>query len=105
MHQHLALEITDLETDLTRLVRDTANPALAGKAFGRNCTAAQLLVTAGDNPDRLSSEAAFAAAVRRSTHPLHPQARPPGTASTAAATGKPTPPCTRSRSPGWQPRT
>ncbi|MCG2801808.1 MAG: IS110 family transposase [Cellulomonas sp.] len=59
-YQHLALEIADLETDLTQLV-DAANPALRAAFAVGTVTAAQLLVTAGDNPDRLSSEAAFAA--------------------------------------------
>jgi len=59
-YQHLAAEIDELEQDLAALV-DAANPALRA-AFGiGTVTAAQLLVTAGDNPERLSSEAAFAA--------------------------------------------
>lgn len=59
-HQHLTEEITELENALTPLVT-AANPALrAAKGVG-TITAAQLLVTAGDNPERLRSEAAFAA--------------------------------------------
>lgn len=59
-HQHLTSEITDLDQALERLVTVT-NPALAATKGVGPVTAAQLLVTAGDNPDRLRSEAAFAA--------------------------------------------
>ena len=59
-YQHLNGEIDALEHDLADLI-DDANPALRA-AFGiGTVTAAQLLVTAGDNPERLTSEAAFAA--------------------------------------------
>ncbi len=59
-HIHLTAEITDLEVMLTPLVTST-NPGLAATKGLGAITAAQLLVTAGDNPDRLRSEAAFAA--------------------------------------------
>jgi transposase len=56
----LESEIEDLTGQLASLV-NAANPALAA-AFGfGTVTAAQMLVTAGDNPARLHSEAAFAA--------------------------------------------
>lgn len=59
-HQHLTDEITATEADLKTLVGQ-ANPELAA-AFGIGTpTAAQLLVTAGDNTQRLRSEASFAA--------------------------------------------
>lgn len=59
-HQYLTEEITDLEAMLTPLVAK-ANPALmAAKGVGV-ITAAQLLITAGDNPDRLRTESSFAA--------------------------------------------
>lgn len=59
-HQRLGKEITDLEALLRPLVK-AENPALVA-AFGiHTVTAAQLLVTAGDNPDRLHHEASFAA--------------------------------------------
>lgn len=61
-HQRLAAEINELETALAPLVED-ANPALAAAKGVGIVTAAQLLVTAGDNPDRLRSEASFAALV------------------------------------------
>lgn len=53
-------EITDLDAAITRTVRRTAPRLLARHSVGVQ-TAAQLLITAGDNPDRLHSEAAFAA--------------------------------------------
>ena len=59
-YQQLKAEIGDYRTHLKRL-RAQANPALLA-AYGVGCeTAAVLLITAGDNPDRLSSESSFAA--------------------------------------------
>lgn len=59
-HEYLTAEITGFDTELAALTAGT-NPALvAAKGVG-TVTAAQLLITAGDNPDRLRSEAAFAA--------------------------------------------
>jgi transposase len=58
-HQHLSDEITDLDTLITPLVT-AINPALAGLNGVGADVAGQLLVTAGANPDRLRSEAAFA---------------------------------------------
>jgi transposase len=52
-------QITELETRMTELVGQAA-PALAGTFGVGPHVAAQLLTTAGDNPDRLGSEAAFA---------------------------------------------
>ena len=59
-YQTLTTEITELDTQINRLcVR--ANPALlAAPGIGAD-TAATLLITAGDNPHRLDSEASFAA--------------------------------------------
>ena len=59
-YQTLTTEITELDTHINRLcVR--ANPALlATPGIGAD-TAATLLITAGDNPHRLDSEASFAA--------------------------------------------
>ena len=59
-HQQLSDEIAELEVLLERLVT-AQNPALAAAKGVGPVTAAQLLVTAGDNPDRLRGEAAFAA--------------------------------------------
>lgn len=59
-HQQLSAEIDELEHMLAPLVAET-NPALAAAKGIGPVTGAQLLVTAGDNPERLRSEAAFAA--------------------------------------------
>lgn len=56
----LKTEIDELERELTKLVRDIA-PALLQRPGIATISAAQLLVTAGANPERLRSEAAFAA--------------------------------------------
>jgi transposase len=58
-HQHLSAEITDLDQVLTPLVA-AINPALVALKGVATDVAGQLLVTAGDNPERLHSEAAFA---------------------------------------------
>jgi transposase len=55
----LDTEITDLDTRLTVLVKQARPDLLTIKGVGVE-TAAQLLSTCGDNPDRLYSEAAFA---------------------------------------------
>lgn len=53
-------EIADLEDMNEAIVKDLAPEVLAQTAIGLN-SAAQLLLTAGDTPDRLKSEASFAA--------------------------------------------
>ena len=58
-HQHLSEEITAADTDLRTLVTAAAARLLALPGVGTE-VAGQILVTAGDNPDRLRSEAAFA---------------------------------------------
>jgi hypothetical protein len=55
----LTQEITTLDTQLDRLVAMAAPALVAVKGVGIQ-TAAVLLVAAGDNPQRLGSEAAFA---------------------------------------------
>jgi transposase len=55
----LTQEITALDTHLERLVAMAAPALVAVKGVGTQ-TAAALLVAAGDNPERLRSEAAFA---------------------------------------------
>lgn len=57
---HLAEEIAEADADLTELVTQTAPRLLQTFGVGPE-VAAQLLVTAGDNPDRIHHEAAFAA--------------------------------------------
>jgi transposase len=61
-HRWLALdgEITTLDAAITKTLRRTAPKLLERHSVGVQ-TATQLLITAGDNPDRLHSEAAFAA--------------------------------------------
>jgi transposase len=59
-HLELSVEIDDLDAQLTQLCA-AINPALlAARGVGPE-VAATLLVTAGDNPHRMGSEAAFAA--------------------------------------------
>ena len=58
-HQHLTQEIREADTDLTKLVTAAGPRLLALQGVGID-VAGQLLSSAGDNPDRLRSEAAFA---------------------------------------------
>lgn len=53
-------EIADLDAMIGPIVGELAPSLLARNSIGRE-SAAQLLLTAGDNPDRLPSEASFAA--------------------------------------------
>lgn len=55
---HLEAEIRELDALLTELVAAAVPELVALMGFGTE-TAGQLLVTAGDNPERLHSEAAF----------------------------------------------
>jgi transposase len=57
---HLEVEIDNASTDLDTLVR-RHQPALLAEVGVGPVTAAQLLITAGDNPDRMHSPAAFVA--------------------------------------------
>lgn len=59
-YRALTTEITDLDTALQPLVEHACPQLIAMHGVGHH-TAAQLLITAGDNPDRIDSEAAFAA--------------------------------------------
>jgi transposase len=59
-HRSLSEEITRLDAELTTLIEQIAPHLLHLHGVG-NATAAQLLITAGGNPDRLRSEASFAA--------------------------------------------
>ena len=59
-HQHLGGEIAQLDTQLEPLVRQAAPPSLLARSGVGIDVAGQILVTAGDNPDRLHSPAAFA---------------------------------------------
>ncbi len=53
-------EIADLDVMISAIVDELAPDLIAAKAIGYE-SAAQLLITAGDNPERLKSEASFAA--------------------------------------------
>lgn len=53
-------EITDLDAMIGAIVDELAPSLVARNSIGKE-SAAQLLLTAGDNPDRIKSEAAFAA--------------------------------------------
>jgi transposase len=59
-HQALTVELDALDADLAALTRRAAPRLLARYGVGTE-TAGKLLVTAGDNPDRLHSDAALAA--------------------------------------------
>lgn len=59
-HKQLTREIDELRDQLTGLVNQVAPALMETFCIGTD-TAATLLVTAGDNPERLKSEAAFAA--------------------------------------------
>jgi transposase len=59
-HLTLTAEVTKLDAELTAAIRQAAPHLLHLHGVG-NTTAAQLLITAGGNPDRLCSEASFAA--------------------------------------------
>ncbi len=53
-------EIADLDMMIGAILEDLAPELIARNSIGRTC-AAQLLLIAGDNPERLKSEASFAA--------------------------------------------
>jgi hypothetical protein len=78
-HQTIAAELDALNADLAALTRQAAPRLLARYGVGVE-TAGSLLVTAGDNPDRLGSEAALAACARPARS-RRPRARPSGTGS------------------------
>jgi hypothetical protein len=85
-------EIAVLDTQLRELVAAAAPRTMALFAVSTQ-HAAQLLITAGGNPHRLRSEAAFAALCAANPF-LRVAARPPGIGSTRPATATPTRPCT-----------
>ncbi len=79
--QNLEAECTRLDDLLEPLVSATAPKLVASYGVGTD-TAGALLVSAGDNPERLRSEAAFAhlcgvAPIDASSGPDHPQAAQP----------------------------
>lgn len=58
-HQYLGEEIASLNPELDRLTQEVAPDLCALKGVGTDIAGA-LLVTAGDNPERLGSESSFA---------------------------------------------
>ena len=58
-YQQLSEEISELDEQLNRLVIEVAPQLVAMEGIGTD-TAASLLIAAGDNPERLKNEAAFA---------------------------------------------
>ena len=58
-YQQLSEEISELDEQLDRLVTEAAPELVAVEGVGTD-TAASLLIAAGDNPERLENEAAFA---------------------------------------------
>jgi len=82
----LEAEVAELDAILEQLVHDTAPELIARPGIGTDCASA-LLVAAGDNPERLRSEATFAhlcgvapiqaSSSKHDRHRLNPGRRPP----------------------------
>ena len=83
-YQQLTDDIAELDDSSTPLVTALDPDPARLHGVGTD-VAGQLLVTAGDNPDRLRIEAAFATLCGAAPSPPHP-AGPTATGSTAAAT-------------------
>jgi transposase len=83
-HQYLDGQVNYLTAAITAVVASINPGLLAAHGVGPD-TAAQLLITAGGNPDRLHREASFAALCGTAPSP-HPRARSPATGSPAAVT-------------------
>lgn len=77
-YMDLGEEISTNDQEPESLVTET-NPALIATRGISTVTASQLLITAGDNADRLRSEAAFAALFGTSPLPAS-SGKPPGIA-------------------------
>ncbi|MER6563173.1 hypothetical protein ABT300_36670 [Streptomyces sp. NPDC001027] len=75
-YQALDGEIKEAEAEIGPLVTKAAPKLLALPGVGAE-TAGQLLETAGDNPERLRSEASFAHLLRSLTHPCVIRSHPP----------------------------
>jgi transposase len=88
--QALNEEIAAVEVQLSRLTLAAAPRLLARPGIGID-TAAQLLITAGDNPDRLRSEAAFARLVGVAPTCLVRSDRPTPTQPRRGPAGQPSP--------------
>lgn len=92
--QNLTVEQRQLQQQITAVLNTHAPQLLQRHGVGPD-SAAALLITAGDNPDRMESEASFAA-LCGSARSKRRRAKPADAASTAAATAAPTPPSTAS---------
>ncbi|MEU3735375.1 IS110 family transposase [Streptomyces sp. NPDC033538] len=105
--EQLTTQINELNQRLTWLVEHHAPQLHVPVGIGPD-SAVTFLITMGDNPELLNSEASFAALCGVSQLPSStPLAGGARVGSTTAATGRRTPPCTASSSPGWRhdPRT
>jgi transposase len=91
--QSLVAEIATADAALQEIL-DTYAPMLCDLPGVGTEVASQLLVTVGDNPDRIGNEAQFAALVGSRPY-RRPRAKPPVTGSAGAVTGMPTMPCIR----------
>jgi transposase len=89
-HQQLSVEIGELDALLGPLVV-AINPRLAEANGVGPEVAGQLLVTAGENHDRIGSDAAFAMLCGAAPIPAS-SGKQTGTDSTEAVTARPTPP-------------
>ena len=90
--QQLDAQLSTVVTRLYRITKAVAPDLVAIQGVGPD-VASTLLVTAGDNPHRLEREQSFAACAAPARCPPTAARSRTGTASTAAVTGKPTPPC------------
>lgn len=88
-HRFLCEENIETDTELARIVSTHAPEIVEVNGVGV-VVASQLLVTFGDNPERMGNEASFAALAGVAPPCPHPRAGPPVTGSPAAATGKQT---------------
>jgi transposase len=92
-------EVKEIDRLLKTLVNETAPQLCAVDGVGPDVASA-ILVAAGDNPERLKSEATFAKLCGVS--PLDASSGKQGdTDSTDRAAARPTPHCGTSCSPGW----
>jgi hypothetical protein len=88
----LDAQVGHLDELIVPLVTARAAGLLALYGVGPD-TAALLLIAAGDHPERLRSEAAWAHTCARPRRSRPPRGKSPAGGSTAAATGRPTTPC------------
>jgi transposase len=94
-HRHLGRQIQALTARIDLIVT-AANPGLRATPGVGPHVAAQLLITAGLNPDRLTSEASFAALCGAAPVPAS-SGKTRHYGCPAVVTGRPTTPCTGSR--------